>query len=173
MNIIKVLRGNHFLLESPLPADECIQRLKVSVGKQWPVKDGKPVYGSVGKDNFVIIRRPKSKGPIRTAIIAAITEEGANTKLKCWSGVYGPSLFPYLTLFLFSCVLFSSLTSIALTYALPPWQLPSTNLLTSSFFGLGILGFTAAAIAMPNLFRRDSEQYLIEFLETTIDAKRA
>jgi hypothetical protein len=152
-----------FDLISPLPREECVQRLKMKTDPAW----SDAVAGSVGENSFRLRKRILYRNSFQASLSGRLIDDQGQTRLHCSVGLH-----PFVTVFLFvwigivsvaCCVMIVSL----LSGATPAKQWPAAAVpLLMLAFGVGLL-------KVGQFIARGEADFLKDFLQRTLDARES
>jgi hypothetical protein len=161
-----------FDLVSPLPLSECVRRLRTATDGVWSVGGSKPVQGSVSERAIRLRKRIFYRNSFQCWLSAKLAEDNGQTRLHCTFGLH-----PFVLIFL---EIWIGIVSVAgLTIAMQTTWLwlrgspLSPNAWLGIVFPLMMAGFAFLLLKVGNTLAQDEPDFLIEFLERTIDAREA
>ncbi len=171
MNFHEMIFGRRFTMKSPHSREQCAKRLKAEVENYWTFLSKKsltengPWVGKIEENAIYVSPRTVTAGLLhnyQTTIRAKLVDEGSGTKLECRTSMSGAAKFTL-------SITLGSFCYLLATLVLAPSQThnPSdTNAVFAAICG-GL-----AIVVFGRFLARHDEQELVEFLETTIGAKR-
>tara|TARA_R110000868_G_scaffold37022_2_gene130971 strand:- start:1339 stop:1809 length:471 start_codon:yes stop_codon:yes gene_type:complete len=155
-------------MQSPLSRDECIKRLRESVGSQQIAESNKTVIGTYGENSFEIRKAISYRNRFQTVLKASFAETSNGTQLKCRLGI---STLASLTLtgWLLAPV---AVLLILLIFNDRSESVTRIQDVLLSFVPLGMLVFIITLTVRGLFLAKGEVPFLLKFLETTIGAKR-
>ena len=155
--------ASHFQMTSPLSRDELVATLRGEIDSPWTFFGQKPVVGAVSNTRVWLVQRHNYRNSFQTVLSATLADDGRGTRLSCRAGM---SLF----VIVFMSVWFGLLLVITT-------PLLSMAVLHSDFgwpflYNLGFVAFGIGLVASGRWFARGEREFLVSFLEDTIDARR-
>ena len=169
MNLIQMFFGRRFSMKSPYSPAGCARRLKPEVDSFWrflskkPLNENAPWIGKI--DEKSIYLRPRTIGPLiyRTVCHASLSGDGEGTILICRTSM-GLGFKIILTFAIAGLIV--RIFAFPFGHTAPISLSENYRLIGGLCLLLGYVGFSRFA------FARHDEELLVEFLETTIGAKR-
>jgi hypothetical protein len=156
-------------LISPLPAEECVQRLRFKTAEGWSGS----VIGSIGETSFRLRKRIGYRNSFQTSLYGKIIAENGQTRLHCKIGLH-----PFVRVFLMiwfggvsiGCAAmviraFDLLRSGHGSFPMNGWQAFAVPFL--------MLGFGAVLVGGGKHLARDEQDFLIDYVRRAVDAREA
>jgi len=160
-------------LISPLPLRECVRRLRAATDGGWAMAGAKPVLGFVGDKSIRLRKRFYSRHSARCWLSGKFIEENGQTRLRCTLGLH-PFVRICLEYWIGAVLLGGGFVFVRTVRAylgaqgdLPP------NLWLGLVVPLLLLGFGIVLLTLGDDLSSDEGQFLIDFVERTIDAHDA
>jgi hypothetical protein len=152
------LFGPDVILQSALPEDACLQRLRDAIDSEWNPLGRKPVVGWVGDRAFRLRKRSRTN-PFQVFLEGETVAEVTGTKIRCRVGLqdlvfvgWGIGLL----------IVFGILVEKVLEIFDSP---PPPNALSDAAGIAGLLAAMAIGIAIARSAARQDESFLVDFVQ--------
>jgi hypothetical protein len=158
-----------FDLVSPLPPNECVRRLRAATDGMWSLGGSKSVQGSVNEKAIRLRKRIFYRNSFQCWLSANLIGESGQTRLHCSFGLH-----PFVRLFLEIWIGIVSVVGLTIAMQTTWLWLRSSPLSPNAWLGivfpLIMVGFAILLLKFGNYLAQDEPDFLIEFLERTINA---
>ncbi len=161
-------------LVSPHSKQECIKRLKVSVGSGWVTLDRHTVVGSIRHSSFRLRKRNRKRNSMQPILVCNIHQQSGNTQLACQ--FRKDLLVKAVLISWFAGIIYFVISSSIVTVS----SLSTDGISVSKGYLLLDLVFLAVPILMALIvllwirsslsLARNEPQFLIDFLREQLDA---
>jgi hypothetical protein len=153
---------------SKLDRAEVLRRLTAAVDSEWTFGGGKGVVGRVDEHGFRMRMRIGYRNSFQTFMFGTTTAEGRGTRIVARTGMH-PFAAVFMTVWLSVVALAATIGVSAAIGAEAGDPVQALLLLVP----LGMFGFGIALVGIGRWIARNERARLIEFLERTVDGKRA
>ena len=158
-----------FDLVSPLPPNECVRRLRAATDGMWSLAGSRSVQGSVNEKAIRLRKRISYRNSFQCWLSAKLVGENGQTRLHCSFGLH-----PFVRLFLEIWIAIVSVVGLTIAMQTTWLWLRSSPLSPNAWLGivfpLIMVGFAILLLKFGNYLAQDEPDFLIEFLERTINA---
>lgn len=155
-------------LVSKLDRAEVLRRLQGAVDSEWTFGGGKGVVGRVGDGGFRLRMRIGYRNSFQTYMFGAMQAEGRGTRIVARTGMH-PAAAVFMTLWISVVGLGAAIGVAGLIQAQPGEAVQGLIILVP----VGLFAFGIALVGIGRWIARNERARLVEFLERTVDAKRA
>jgi hypothetical protein len=161
------MAGTCVTLTSPLAREECVRRLQEAIDGERVLFGKKPVIGRVSETSLRLRKRMRGKNSFQTLLTAKVFQDPGRTRFECRFGMH-PAVIAFMA-FWFGAVLAigagaiieASGIAVALSIAEPMVVLGPLAMVA---FGIGL-------VVIGRYSSRDHQQFLTEFLRSTVDGR--
>jgi hypothetical protein len=153
---------------SKLDRAEVLRRLQAAVDSEWTFGGAKAVVGRVDEYGFRMRLRIGYRNSFQTFMTGTMKAEGRGTRIEVRTGMH-PFAAVFMTVWLSVVALAATIGVAGAIGAQPGAPVQALLLLVP----LGMFGFGIALAGMGRWIARNERARLIEFLERTVDGKRA
>jgi len=166
--ILELLGYETVELMSPLAEQECLQRLRNSIGSDWRLFDPHEILGAVGKRSFrlSVQRRWLRRNLFQTFVYGETVAQGTATKILCRFGMQRLAAVVAGILFVagLATVGTETINDLIMAHSLG-------DVLSAMVFPALFLVFVAATIFFGRVLALDEPFILLQFLRDTIEAR--
>ena len=149
-------------LISPLPREECVQRLRMNTGSAW---DGATVIGSVGENSFRLRKKIFYRNSFQASLSGKFVDDQQGTRLHCRVGLH-----PFVTAFLIVWIGGVLIGCVAMIASLVSGAIPANRWPQAAIPFLMLAG-GVALLKVGQFLSRDEADFLVDFLRRTLDAR--
>lgn len=153
---------------SKLDPAEALRRLQAAVDSEWTFGGGKEVVGRVGDDGFRLRLRIGYRNSFQTYMFGAVQAEGRGARIVARTGMH-PAAAVFITLWLSVVGLGAAIGVAGLLQAQPDEAVQGLIILVP----VGMFAFGIALVGIGRWIARNERARLIDFLERSVEAKRA
>ncbi len=155
-------------LLSPLPLEQCLERLKPLIEDQWRWSDPgrKPLVGRFEGTILRVRKRIPYRNSFQTQLKAELMPEGNRTLFRCRFGAH-PFVLIFMALW---CALLAAITAPILIQAIEAgtsFQTAGPGLLIPP----AMLGFGILLIVVGRLLARNEQQFMLDLFEEELRAR--
>lgn len=147
---------------------DVLRRLQGAVDSEWKFGGGKGVVGKVDEHGFRLRTRIAYRNSFQTVMFGTMKAEGRGTRIAARTGMH-PFAAVFMTVWL-SVVGLAATTAVVHSIEATPGE-PAQALFL--LVPVGMFGFGIALVGIGRWIARGERARLIEFLERTLEAKRA
>jgi hypothetical protein len=155
-------------LVSKLDRAEVLRRLQAGVDSEWTFGGGKDVVGRVAEDGFRLRMRIGYRNSFQTFMFGTVQAEGRGTRIVARTGMH-PFAAVFMTLWISVIGLGAAIGVAGLIEAQPGEAVQGLIILVP----VGMFAFGIALVGIGRWIARNERARLTEFLERSLDAKRA
>jgi hypothetical protein len=149
-------------LMSPLPREECAQRLRMNTGTAW---DGATVIGFVGENSFRLRKRISYRNSFQASLSGKLIDDPQGTRPRCRVGLH-----PFVTAFLAVWIGGVLIGCIAVVMSLASGAIPANRWPQAAIPFLMLAG-GVAFLKVGQFLSGDEADFLIDFLRKTLEAR--
>jgi len=155
-------------LVSKLDRAEVLRRLQAGVDSEWTFGGGKTVVGRVGDDGFRLRMRIGYRNSFQTYMFGSVQTEGRGARIVARTGMH-PAAAVFMTLWISVVGLGAAIGVAGLIQAQPGEAVQGLIILVP----IAMFAFGIALVGIGRSIARNERGRLIEFLERTLEVKRA
>jgi hypothetical protein len=159
-----------FDLVSPLPLRECVRRLRAATDGIWAIGGSKPVQGTVRDTSIRLRKRIDYRNSMQCWLSATCVEDNGRTRLSCVVGLH-PFVHRFLEIWIGAVLVISGAVLAKMIRLWLGAGLLPQDLWLGVGFPLVMAVFAALLLWFGDYLVRDEPEFLVEFLERTIDAR--
>jgi hypothetical protein len=149
-------------LMSPLPREECVQRLRSKTGSAW---DGSTVIGSVGETSFRLRKRIFYRNSFQASLSGKLIDDNGQTQVHCRVGLH-----PFVTAFLTVWIGIVLIGCIWMIVSLVSGAIPG-NRWPQAMIPFLMLAGGVALLKVGQFLSRDEADFLVDFVRRTLEAR--